>query len=85
MPIAPGPTPDAIATLTLAHLERVVAIDSQSDEASTTLPTTEGQRHLADYLARFYEGRSSGTRSPTCSRGLSCSRASPTFRIRRWS
>jgi di/tripeptidase len=55
-PIAPAPSPDAIATLTLAHLERVVAIDSQSDEASTTLPTTEGQRHLADYLARFYEG-----------------------------
>ncbi|MDP2314092.1 MAG: M20/M25/M40 family metallo-hydrolase [Pseudomonadota bacterium] len=56
MPIAPSRSADAIATLTLAHLQRVVAIDSQSDEASTTLPTTEGQRHLADHLAAFYAG-----------------------------
>ncbi len=56
MPVAPARSPDAIATLTLAHLERVVAIDSQSDEASTTLPTTEGQRTLAEHLAGFYAG-----------------------------
>lgn len=60
MPIPPSRSPklspEGIATLTLAHLERVVAIDSQSDEASTTLPTTEGQRRLADYLAGLYEG-----------------------------
>lgn len=44
-----------IAALSLKHLEAVVAIDSQSDEASTTIPTTQGQRVLAAYVASFYE------------------------------
>ena len=49
--------PDAdIAALSLRHLESVVRVDSQSDEASTTIPTTEGQRVLADQLAGFYAG-----------------------------
>ena len=56
MPLAPPRSAEAIAALTLAHLQRVVAIDSQSDEASDTLPTTEGQRILADELGRFYAG-----------------------------
>ncbi|HEY4223145.1 MAG TPA: hypothetical protein VGO62_17425 [Myxococcota bacterium] len=33
------------------HLERVVAIDSASDETSTTIPSSEGQRKLAEVLA----------------------------------
>lgn len=47
-------TDDAIARLTLRHLEEVVAIDSQSDEESPTIPTTEGQRQLADHVAAFH-------------------------------
>lgn len=48
-------TPDAdIATRALSHLQRVVAIDSQSDETSPLIPTTPGQRVLADALAAFY-------------------------------
>lgn len=44
----------ALAELAFAHLQHVVAIDSQSDERSTTLPTTDGQRILAAALmARF--------------------------------
>ncbi len=51
-------TPDAdIAARALQHLQTVVAIDSQSDEASTTIPTTEGQRVLAEALAAFYAAR----------------------------
>ncbi|HJN74000.1 MAG TPA: hypothetical protein QGF58_08720 [Myxococcota bacterium] len=43
-----------LGQLSLDHLEAVVAIDSQSDEASPTIPTTEGQRVLGEYLAEFY-------------------------------
>ena len=52
--VHPTRDPAALAELTLAHLQRVVAIDSQSDEASSSIPTTEGQRVLADELAAFY-------------------------------
>jgi len=45
-----------LGELSLAHLEAVVAIDSQSDEASSTIPTTEGQKVLGAYLADFYRG-----------------------------
>ncbi|MFN3197059.1 MAG: hypothetical protein ACE366_01405 [Bradymonadia bacterium] len=38
----------------LEHLKSVVAIDSASDERSDTVPSTEGQAHLADYLAGFF-------------------------------
>ncbi|MCP4810571.1 MAG: peptidase T [Proteobacteria bacterium] len=44
----------ALGRITLGHLESVVAIDSQSDEASTTIPTTEGQRVLAAFVGDFY-------------------------------
>lgn len=40
----------------LHHLESVVTIDSASDEESTSIPSTEGQKHLAAYLVDFYEG-----------------------------
>ncbi len=45
---------DRIGAMALRHLERVVAIDSASDEASTTVPTTPGQARLADALAAFF-------------------------------
>ena len=36
----------------LHHLQVVVGIDSQSDESSETVPTTQGQRTLSDHIAR---------------------------------
>jgi tripeptide aminopeptidase len=36
-------------------LSRVVAIDSSSDEKSTTIPSTEGQRRLSAALAQHFE------------------------------
>ena len=44
----------ALGALALAHLERMVAIDSQSDEASPTIPSTPGQQVLADAAAAFF-------------------------------
>jgi len=38
------------------HLERVIAIDSHSDERSETIPSTPGQRELATFLAGYFEG-----------------------------
>lgn len=52
--LSPRTSDAEIGARALRHLQDVVAIDSQSDEASTTIPTTEGQRVLADHLARFY-------------------------------
>lgn len=49
---------DAIARLSLAHLERVVAVDSSSDESSETIPSTPGQARLAENLESFF--RSAG-------------------------
>lgn len=43
-----------IARLSRAHLESAVAVDTQSDENSETIPSTEGQRALADQLERFF-------------------------------
>ena len=53
---APALPDAAIGALAFAHLERMVAIDSQSDERSETIPTTDGQRVLGDELQRFWEG-----------------------------
>lgn len=36
------------------NLEAVIAIDSQSDERSETIPSTEGQRVLAGWLGEFF-------------------------------
>lgn len=44
----------ALGRLAQTHLERVVAIDSASDEHSQTVPTTPGQTVLADDLAGFF-------------------------------
>lgn len=43
-----------LATLSFAHLQEVVAIDSQSDEKSSAIPSSDGQRVLADLVgSRF--------------------------------
>ncbi len=48
-------TADEIAKKSLEHLEFVVAVESSSDESSTTIPSTPGQAHLARMLAEFFE------------------------------
>lgn len=50
----PKPPATALGERVLAHLRAVVAVDSQSDEASDTIPTTAGQSHLSDEIARFF-------------------------------
>jgi tripeptide aminopeptidase len=50
----PTTSRDAIAAISRAHLEAVVAIDSSSDENSTTVPSTPGQRELSEYLRGFF-------------------------------
>ena len=53
MPTLPR-TPDAvIAETSFAHLQWVVSFDSQSDEASSSIPTTPGQVRFGDALADF--------------------------------
>lgn len=44
-----------IAQKSLEHLEFVVAVESSSDEDSTSIPSTPGQAHLAKLLAEFFE------------------------------
>ena len=56
MPRPPQANDATIAELSIGHLEQVVAIDSQSDEASDTIPSTAGQRHLGDAIATFFAG-----------------------------
>lgn len=36
------------------NLSRVIAIDSQSDEKSATIPSSDGQRVLSDHLRQFF-------------------------------
>jgi len=50
----PSASPDEVARMSLAHLEALVRVDSQSDEASDTIPSTEGQRTLGDQVAAFF-------------------------------
>ena len=45
---------EEIATLGTANLTTVIAIDSQSDESSDSIPSTEGQRILSNYLRTFF-------------------------------
>ncbi len=54
MPILPRTSDAVIAETSFAHLQWVVSIESQSDEASTTIPTTEAQVRFGDALAAFY-------------------------------
>ena len=46
--------PEAIARRARAHLERIVAVDSSSDERSLTVPSTPGQAALADDVGAFF-------------------------------
>ncbi|MCB9794869.1 MAG: hypothetical protein H6741_19360 [Alphaproteobacteria bacterium] len=50
----PRQSPEEISEISLAFLRRVVAIDSQSDEDSSSVPTTEGQARLAEELERIF-------------------------------
>src|SRR5687767_9736145 len=50
----PRTSRNELAALGTANLERVVAIDSQSDERSETIPSTAGQRRLSEDLSRFF-------------------------------
>lgn len=54
-PVLPRESEFEIAQLALENLERVVRVDSQSDEHSTTIPSTEGQRELSRLVASFFE------------------------------
>jgi tripeptide aminopeptidase len=50
-------TTDEIAQWSLAHLRAAVAVDSQSNEWSATIPSTEGQRVLGEQVAAFFRER----------------------------
>ena len=52
--LAPSQSDEAIANKARAHLEQVVAIESASDEDSTSIPSTEGQAELAQEVGRFF-------------------------------
>lgn len=46
---------DTLAAWGTDYLARVIAIDSQSDEESKTIPSSDGQRRLSDFLRGFFE------------------------------
>ncbi len=48
-------TDQDLQTMSFGHLQEVVAIDSQSDEHSTAIPSSEGQRVLAALVATRLE------------------------------
>lgn len=57
---SPATSPAPVDLQTLAQwgfeaLQKVVAIDSSSDEKSSTIPSTEGQRNLSRILAQHFE------------------------------
>ncbi len=52
----PRATRDEIAALSRKHLEAVIAIESSSDETSSAIPSTEGQRVLSQHLESFFTG-----------------------------
>ena len=45
----------SLQSLSFDHLQTVVAIDSQSDEHSTAIPSTPGQHVLAELVGRHFE------------------------------
>ena len=45
---------ETLAVWGTEYLNRVIAIDSQSDEESDAIPSSEGQRRLADHLQGFF-------------------------------
>ncbi len=54
-PLAPKTSLDTLAAWGTENLERVVAIDSSSDESSSTIPSSEGQRKLSAALAATFK------------------------------
>ena len=52
--VSPRESFDALMGLGVANLLSVLAIDSQSDEQSESIPSTEGQRVLSDHLRGFF-------------------------------
>ncbi|RMF71168.1 MAG: hypothetical protein D6738_14480 [Acidobacteria bacterium] len=46
--------PRELAAISREHLESAVRVDTQSDENSNTIPSTEGQKVLAEQLAEFF-------------------------------
>jgi di/tripeptidase len=53
-PVSPRQDLDTLAGWGVENLTRVIAIDSQSDEESGTIPSSEGQRRLSDHLRGFF-------------------------------
>lgn len=47
---------ERLAQLGAENLARVIAIDSQSDERSDSIPSTEGQRNMTAHLTAFFSG-----------------------------
>jgi tripeptide aminopeptidase len=54
--VKPATSDERLAELGTQFLTRVIAIESQSDDTSPTIPSTEGQRILSDNLREFFEG-----------------------------
>ena len=52
--VTPSQSDHEIGAWALRHLNRVVAIDSASDERSSTIPSTPGQKELAAEVGRFF-------------------------------
>jgi len=52
--VVPAQSDATISAWSFEHLQRVVAIDSASDERSASIPSTPGQGVLADDLAAFF-------------------------------
>lgn len=63
MPSSSAPRQDrnTIAERARHHLEQVVRVDSASDEASATIPSTPGQARLATELRGFFEAHGATT------------------------
>jgi di/tripeptidase len=51
---SPAPDLNTVAQWGFEALQKVVAIDSSSDETSSTIPSTEGQRNLSRVLAEHF-------------------------------
>ncbi|MGM0574692.1 MAG: M20/M25/M40 family metallo-hydrolase [Myxococcota bacterium] len=54
--VQPSADPATLAARGTDLLTRIVAVDSQSDESSDAIPSSEGQRELSRLLAGFFEG-----------------------------
>lgn len=53
--VSPRQDLETLAQWGTENLARVIAIDSQSDERSDTVPSSPGQRQLSDFLRAYFE------------------------------